>query len=80
MGAVASQITGLTIVHSTKKTSSLRVTGLCAGNSPETGEFPPQKTSNAENDSIWWRHYGFCMESLGRREETPLIIYICDRK
>ena len=40
-----------------KKTSKLRVTGLCAGNSPETGEFPAQMTSNAENVSIWWRHH-----------------------
>ena len=31
-----------------KKTSKLRVTGLCAGNSPETGEFPAQRASNAE--------------------------------
>ena len=40
-----------------KKTSKLRVTGLCVGNSPVTGEFPAQKASNAENDSIWWRHH-----------------------
>ena len=39
-----------------KKTSKLRVTGLCAGNSPATGEFPAQRTSNAEYVSIWWRH------------------------
>ena len=32
-----------------KKTSKLRVTGLCAGNSPATAEFPTQMTSNAEN-------------------------------
>ena len=31
-----------------KKTSKLRVTGLCAG----------QMASNAENVSIWWRHHG----------------------
>ena len=36
-----------------KKTSKLRVTGLCAGNSPVTGEFPAQMASNAENVSIW---------------------------
>ena len=35
-----------------KKTSKLRVTGLCAGNSTETGEFPAQMASNAENVSI----------------------------
>ena len=39
-----------------KKTSKLHVTGLCAGNSPGTGEFPAQRASNAENVSIWWRH------------------------
>ena len=41
-----------------KKTSKLRVTGLCTGNSPETGAFPAQRASNAENVSIWWRHHG----------------------
>ena len=40
-----------------KKTSNLRVTGLCEGNSPVTGEFPPQRASNAENVSVWWRHH-----------------------
>ena len=46
--------------HRSKKTSKLRVTGLCEGNSPGTGEFPAQKASNAENVenvSIWWRHF-----------------------
>ena len=41
-----------------KKTSKPRVTGLIAGNSPGTGEFPAQMASNAENFSIWWRHHG----------------------
>ena len=41
-----------------KKASKLRVTGLCEGNSPVTGEFPAQRASNAENVSIWWRHHG----------------------
>ena len=45
------------IRRTSKKTSKLRVTGLCAGNSPETGEFPAQMASNAENVSIWWRHH-----------------------
>ena len=54
----ASQITSLTLVYSVvysggdKKTSKLRVTGLCAGNSLATGEFPAQRASNAENGSI----------------------------
>ena len=40
-----------------KKTPKLRVTGLCEGNSPVTGEFPAQKISDAENVPIWWRHH-----------------------
>ena len=40
-----------------KKTSKLRVTGLCVGNSPVNSEFPAQMASNAENVSIWWRHH-----------------------
>ena len=43
--------------HRSKKTSKLRVNDLCAGNSPEAGEFPAQMASNAENVSIWWRHH-----------------------
>ena len=65
MGTMASQITSLNIAYLTiysradqKKTSKLRVTGLCAGNSPVTGEFPAQMASNAEIVSIWWRHHG----------------------
>ena len=37
-----------------KKTPNHRFTGLCARNSPVTGEFRAQKTSNAENVPIWW--------------------------
>ena len=58
MGAMASQITSLTIVYLTvffraqiKETSTFRITGLCAGHSPGTGEFPAQMASNAENAS-----------------------------
>ena len=43
--------------HRSQKTSKLRVTGLCEGNSPVTGEFPAQRASNAENVSTWWRHH-----------------------
>ena len=43
--------------HRSKKTSKLRVTGHCVGNSPVTGEFPAQMASNAELVSIWWRHH-----------------------
>ena len=49
-----------------KKTSKLRVTGLCAGNSPETGEFSAQMASNTENVSIWWRHH-----------EAQAVLFMC---
>ena len=72
MSALASQITSLTITYSTvysrrrsKKTSKLRATGLCAGNSPVTGEFPARMASNAENVSIWWRHHDCIYASFG---------------
>ena len=69
MSTFASRITSLASVHSilysrrrSKKTSKLRVTGLCVGNSPVTGEFLQQRASNAENKCFhlmtasydWW--------------------------
>ena len=60
MGAMASQITSLTIVYSTvysdadqRKHQSSASLAFVAG----TGEFPTQMDSNAENVSIWWRHH-----------------------
>ena len=59
-----------------KKTSKLRVTGLCAGNSPGTGEFSAQMASYAENVSIWWRHHVIwsdtiaCLSSLSLSPEA----------
>ena len=70
MWAIASQITSLTIVllnglfrRRSKKTWKLRVTGICAGNSPGTGVCPAQMASNAENVSIWWSHHEFLLFS-----------------
>ena len=59
------------------KTSKLRVTGLCAGNSPVTGEFPAPKASSAENVSTWWRHHGefFCLILC-----FCFVLVICDQK
>ena len=51
-----------------KKTSKLRVTGLCVWNSPGTGEFPAQMASNAENVSIWWRHHAHKMPLSQNRD------------
>ena len=81
MNAMASQITNLTTVYSafysrciSKKTSKLRVTGLCEGNSPVAGDFHAHRASNAENVAIWWRHqedsqlgryYQYCWKPVG---------------
>ena len=56
-----------------KKTSKLRITGLCAWNSPETGEFPAQMASNAEKGfhlmtSSWYAFtsgLSFCIHITG---------------
>ena len=50
-----------------KKTSKLRATGLCEGNSPVTGEFPAQRASNAKNVFVWWRHHAqvWCTVYIG---------------
>ena len=56
-----------------KKTSKLRATGHCAGNSPVTGEFPAKMASNAGTVFIWWRHHVltiFCIRSIQ-------LCYIC---
>ena len=59
-----------------QKTSKLRVTGLCAGNSPVTSEFPVQRASNAENVSIWWCHHGMLLStSTLRGILLPLEVY-----
>ena len=80
MSVMVPQITNLMIVYSTvysrhrsKKTSKLRVTGLCEVNSPVTSEFPTQRASNAENVSIWWHHHVFL--SIG----IPILLrwYLC---
>ena len=61
-----------------KKISKLRVTGLCAENSPMAGEFPAQMASNADNSSIWWRQravlMGTSQEICTRR---PVVMFYC---
>ena len=60
--------------------SKLRVTGLCAGNSPVTGEFPAEKASNAENVSIWWRNYEISALYIGQLCFAPGSHYFPCRK
>ena len=84
MGAMASEMISLTIVYSTVYSGAdlrkheLRVTGLCAGNSPGTGEFPTQMASNAEYVIIWWRHHDspcslvyWANNTIGARSLSP---------
>ena len=62
MGAMAYQITSLAIVYSTiypdtdQRRHKRRVTGLCEGDSPVTGELPSKRPSNAKDVFIRWRH------------------------
>ena len=84
MSAIASQITSLTIVYSrrrSKKTSKLRVTGICEGNSPVIGEFPVQRACNTENVSIWsrnsvceWTRVGVDQDSGVEKVENTMIL------
>ena len=61
MGAIASQITSLTIVYSIvysdadQRKHQSSVSRVVTG----TGKFPAQMASNAENVSIWWRHHEY---------------------
>ena len=63
MSAMASQITGVSIVYLTVSSGAdhrkLALLALCARNSLVTGEFPAQRASNAENVYIWCRHHEF---------------------
>ena len=59
-----------------KRTSNLRVTGLCAGNSPVSGEFPAQRASNAENVFIWWRHHVYSAH-LDPASSLHFVVFYC---
>ena len=64
--------------HRSKKILKLRVTGLCEGNSPVTGEFPTQRASYAENVSIWWRHHALQVSrsDLVVRQGTSRVVSV----
>ena len=68
MDAMAYHITSLTIVYSTVYSGAdQRKHRSPAPLSFETGEFPAQMASNAENVSIWWRHPGLGFYYDGQR-------------
>ena len=68
MGAMASQITRLTIVNSLFIQAQIKENIQAPrhwplyGDSPVAGEFPVQMVSHAEDISIWWRHHGIWIE------------------
>ena len=81
MTTIESQITSLTVVHSTvysdtdqrkhQNSASLAfVWGIHRG-----GEFPAQRASYAENVSIWWRHYALISNG---RSSYPQSHIDCD--
>ena len=82
MSAMASEITspapdcllGRLFRRRLKKTSKLRVTGHCAGNSQVTCEFPAQRASNAENVSIWWRHRAKSSPRNGCQANVQIVV------
>ena len=69
MGAIASQITSLTIIYSivysdANQRKHQSSASLVFARGIHRGEVPAQMASNAENVSIWWRHHGWCFTSL----------------
>ena len=62
MSVMASQINSLTITQPFIQAQNKQIIKalhhwLCEENTPVTGEFPAQRTSNAEKASIWWRDH-----------------------
>ena len=78
MGAIASQITSLTIDYSTiYSDADQRKYQSSSSLAFVTGEFPAQMVSNTENISIWWRHHDLRvnMYSLAMPLLPPLPLY-----
>ena len=55
----------------------LRVTGICAGNSLVTSEFPAQRASIAKNISIWWCHHDIPMMDITVTNLAADMLYLC---
>ena len=77
MSAMASQITGVSMICTTAcssadQRSKLRVTCLCEGNSPVTGEIALLRASNAKTVSVWRRHYEIYAASWVFNSNIPI--------
>ena len=76
MGPMASQISSITIVYSTVYSGAdQRKYQSSASPAFVTGEFPAQMASNAENDSIWWRHHGLRLRQCCWTQHYSIHIY-----
>ena len=60
-------------MYRSKKTSNIRVTALCKEKPPMTGGFPSQRSSNAENVSIWLRHHDDIMNWKHCPRYSPFV-------
>ena len=85
MGAMAPQITSLSIVYSSvhsgadkKKPQSSGTPAFFAENSPVSDEFPAQMASNAENVSNWWRHHVYAWLTNSYVADTLSLTTIWD--
>ena len=70
IGAMASQITSLTVVYSTVYLGD----DQRKHQAPRHGEFPAQMASNAGNVSIWWRHHGGCFLSMFESQVNWVLV------
>ena len=72
MASPASQMFTQPFIQAQIKKKHQSFTGLCARNSPVTGQFP--KASNTENVFIWWRHRVIeipdCIKTMGLPDDT----------
>ena len=59
-----------------KKTSKLRVNGMCEENPPVTSGLTSQRASNAVNVSIWWRHHGIWPWIKPKSDELDRFSYV----
>ena len=67
--AMVSQITGVSIGYSTV-CSGVDQRKYQSSASPVTGKFPEQRTSNAENISIWWRHHVISKRGSSKKSQN----------
>ena len=74
MGAMASEITSLTIVYSTVYTGADKGKHQSSASGEFTGDQWIPRTNGQENVSIWWHHYDKMSELGAHFINTPSIV------